>query len=191
MTPGEVIYSLDCQMEVDGFTTELDRSLFHMESTTSRWNVHWSAVDFSLIQAEILVEVETSQLQSTLVTTEDQLHLVVIQNHTDSHEIYIPQNSLLVDELPWRLSALPFEVAFRTQAAVAWSARWDAELQQSVPGYEQTAIIVRGGEPLAVPAGNFISWRVTVGEDKTAWYDVEPPHTLLRYENGILSYFLK
>ncbi|MBE0411565.1 MAG: CPBP family intramembrane metalloprotease, partial [Anaerolineales bacterium] len=39
MTPGEVIYSLECQKEVERFTVELDQSLFHMESTTSHWNV--------------------------------------------------------------------------------------------------------------------------------------------------------
>jgi hypothetical protein len=52
-------------------------------------------------------------------------------------------------------------------------------------------MIIRGGEPLAVPAGNFISWRVIVGQDNSAWYDVDPPFTLLRYDDGIFSYLLK
>lgn len=42
------------------------------------------------------------------------------------------------------------------------------------------------GAPLgSVPAGDFFAWRVSV-EDETAWYDSEPPHTLLQYDSGPL-----
>lgn len=45
------------------------------------------------------------------------------------------------------------------------------------------AVVVGGAEPLTVPAGDYLAWRVTVGED-TAWYDVDKPHTLLQYDSG-------
>jgi hypothetical protein len=50
-------------------------------------------------------------------------------------------------------------------------------------------VVVQGGEPIATPAGNYLAWRVEVGE-QTAWYDVEPPHTLLRYDDGQSIYLL-
>ena len=52
------------------------------------------------------------------------------------------------------------------------------------------ALVVTGEEMLATPAGNFLVWRVELG-DEIAWYTQEAPHTLVQYDNGFVTYVLK
>ena len=191
LTPGETVYLLNCRMEVTAFRVELGRSYYQMDDMTSQSTFHWSTENLQLNQADIMREGDFGWMQAVAVSVEDQLQLEVQFNDGVVHQISIPPSSLLIDEYPWRLSALPFSVAYGSETTLVWPARWDEDLQKSVPGFKETTIIIRGGEPLATPAGNFISWRVTVGEGRIAWYDAEPPHTLLRYDDGILTYLLK
>jgi hypothetical protein len=51
-------------------------------------------------------------------------------------------------------------------------------------------VVVRNAEPVWTPVGSFIAWRVTVGDRQTAWYDAEAPHTLVRYDDGLVTYLL-
>ena len=191
MTPGETTYELNCHVEVDAFSAELDHRDYQFKAMTSQRTYSWSSEDLFLIEAEIIRESDFDRLEANLAIIEDQLHLEVRRNDVVVDELHLPPNSLLVDEWPWRLSALPFSISLGSEVTMAWPAYWDTEDQHSIPGYEKTAVIIRGGEPLATPAGNFISWRVTTGQNRIAWYDVEPPHTLLRYDDGILIYLLK
>ena len=48
---------------------------------------------------------------------------------------------------------------------------------------------MRGQENVSTPAGGFVAWRVTVGEE-TAWYDVQAPHTLVKYNLYGVTYLL-
>jgi hypothetical protein len=101
----------------------------------------------------------------------------------------IPGEALVQGEWPWRLSALPFEQTFGARVTLAWPQRWSEVTQTSMPTAEQVVLVVLGGEPIATPAGNYLAWRVAIG-DQTAWYDIQSPHTLLRYEDGITAYVL-
>ena len=75
------------------------------------------------------------------------------------------------------------------QANYAWPSLWQPETESSVPAVEEMAVIVAGAEPVTTPVGNFIAWQVKMGR-WTAWYDVNAPHTLLRYEFGSAAYVL-
>ncbi|HQE93763.1 MAG TPA: CPBP family intramembrane metalloprotease [Anaerolineae bacterium] len=104
----------------------------------------------------------------------------------------LPAEILVDGEWPWRLSALPFAMTYgSTQPLALVSAEGHIQI---VPAF----VLVTGSEPSWTPAGNFITWKVTVtcemdGQETTltAWYDVEAPHTLVRYDNGEVSYLLE
>jgi hypothetical protein len=102
----------------------------------------------------------------------------------------LPPQALVVDEWPWRLAALPFSLGYGRQTSLAWPHKWDPALQASPPGLEEAVVLVRGVEPLAGPEGPVEAWRVTVGGEQTAWYAAEAPHSLMRYEAGMLTYVL-
>ena len=96
-----------------------------------------------------------------------------------------PANGLISGEWPWRLSALSFKDTYSARGSL---------LQPYLPAGDQATddeivVVVLGGEPLATPVGNFIAWRVEIGE-QTAWYDVDAPHHLLQYDDGTRVYTL-
>lgn len=95
----------------------------------------------------------------------------------------IAPTALLDDLWPWQLAALPFAAGGSYDATLVYPQRYDQDLERSVLTTTDVAVIVGGAEPLMVPAGDYLAWRVSVGED-TAWYDVDPPHKLLQYDSG-------
>ena len=101
----------------------------------------------------------------------------------------LPNYALLPGEWPWRLMALPFDIGLGQRASFIWPSRWQPETETNGLAVEETAVIVLGAEPVATPAGHFIAWRVKFGS-WTAWYDVNTPHTLLRYDAGFAVYVL-
>jgi len=101
-----------------------------------------------------------------------------------SAEAEMSQPLLVAGEWPWRMSALDFGVLATWKVTLAKPVQ--DENGAVVYAFEDTLLRVRGAEPVAVPAGIYVAWRVTVG-DATAWYDSEAPHTLVRYEeNGVI-----
>lgn len=107
--------------------------------------------------------------------------------------IALPSDSVLMAyEWAWRLSALPFEVAYGGETTFVV-----IEPDGSATAYD-AFVNVRGGEPTWTPAGTFVAWKVIVsweGEQgrerrQTAWYDAESPHTLVRFDDGSVSYVL-
>lgn len=104
----------------------------------------------------------------------------------------LPAGAFFDGEWPWRLSALPFAIAYgSTQPLVLVNS-------QGYVAIVDAFIMVAGSEPAWTPAGNFVTWKITVtytldGEETTlsAWYDVDAPHTLVRYDNGEVSYLLE
>ncbi len=106
-------------------------------------------------------------------------------------EAELDAGALLADELPWRLSALPFESGYARLARVIepdYAASPDAPVG---PAVQDRLVIVDGGEPLALPAGKFIAWRVRIGERQVAWYEQDAPHRLLKYDDGVQVWQLK
>ncbi len=52
---------------------------------------------------------------------------------------------------------------------------------------------VKGRENVTLPAGSFEAWRLKVdsgGSTQDAWYNVDPPHVLLKYNNGAQTFQL-
>lgn len=101
-----------------------------------------------------------------------------------------PRDALLHGEWPWRLRAMPFRAGLAQRATLVHPGRWGDSPQEREYLAEGVVVIVRGAEPLWTPAGRHIAWRVTVGEDYAAWYDVEYPHDLLSYTDGSVTWLL-
>ena len=100
---------------------------------------------------------------------------------------------LLPYEWAWRLSAMPFELAYAADATFV-------QLDQEGHAQLRPALVnVEGAEPTWTPAGTFVAWKVVVtwedenGQEQhqTAWYDSDAPHTLVNFNDGIVSYALQ
>ncbi len=97
---------------------------------------------------------------------------------------------LMAGEWPWRLSALPFQLAYSREAALLWPYRSVPDVDGRAPAKGDVTVVVRTAEEITTPAGTFVTWRVTVGETYTAWYTVEAPHHLVAFDDGMLNWRL-
>lgn len=98
---------------------------------------------------------------------------------------------LMAGEWPWRLSAVPFELAYSREISLVWPYRSAEGIDGRAPARRDGFVVVRTAEQVSTPAGEFVTWRVTVGDRYTAWYTVEPPHTLIAYSDDMVTWRLK
>ena len=195
--------TLTCHISQDAFETDLPIDLpesfegfslpeYSAAGTAfeSAERIIWDKADLSVQAMESTRASETAQFTLTQMTTGDSATLRV-EGNGEPQTMTLPSGTFLDTEWPWRLSALPFDLAYgSTQPLVLVN-------RQGYVNIVDAFIVVAGSEPAWTPAGNFVTWRVDVtytldGEETTlsAWYDVDAPHTLVRYDNGEVSYLL-
>jgi membrane protease YdiL (CAAX protease family) len=191
MTSEEDVLALDCQVHRSAFEVRVPGSYFNMTEMTWQQTTHWKQKELDLLSARGNLQQGEEELTLALSPAEEGLTLSVIRNNEHPQELALPSNALLAGEWPWRLSALPFDLAYGSRAALIQPGPWEDSMPRKV------CVLVRGAEPVWTPAGNFVAWKVTVGSCgdaeyrlETAWYDVKAPHTLVRYDDTIVSYLL-
>lgn len=202
LTPQSDSVELACQVQQDAFEADLPFNLpadfdaltlpslsLAGEAFESNQRVIWAKADLALRALSGTRETGDSAL--TLIAGEaDKMLRVERANATETAAL--PPGTLLDGEWPWRLSALPFALTYgSTQPLALVSNEGRIRIVDAF-------VIVEGGEPAWTPAGNFVTWKVAVsyeidGEETTltAWYDVDAPHTLVRYDNGEVNYLLE
>jgi membrane protease YdiL (CAAX protease family) len=204
LTPQADNVTLTCHVSQDAFETELPFSLPKTfegitlpgygeagDAFESAERITWARADLSVEAMDSTRESDTAQFTLTHTATADGATLRV-EGNGETQTIALPSGAFLDGEWPWRLSALPFSLAYGSTQPLVLVNR---------EGYIKVVdafIVVASSEPAWTPAGNFVTWKVTVtytldGEETTlsAWYDVEAPHTLVRYHNGEVSYLLE
>lgn len=126
---------------------------------------------------------ETASVRTELVDSKLKVKNEPIGSSPQTREF--PADGLINGEWPWRLSALAFGDTYSVRSSLLKP--YLAVDNQATD--DAVIIVVQGGEPLATGEGNYIAWRVDIGE-QTAWYDVDAPHHLLRYDDGSRVYTL-
>lgn len=204
LTPQSDSVTLTCQISQEAFETDLPIDLpenfegislpEHEAAGTayeSAERIIWAKTDLSVRSMDSTRTSETTHLTLTHLAGENGA-LLQVEGGDAPQTITLPTGAFLDGEWPWRLSALPFDIAYgSTQPLVLVN-------RQGYVNVVDAFIIVTGSEPTWTPAGNFVTWKVTVtytldGKKTTlsAWYDVDAPHTLVRYDNGEVSYLLE
>ena len=181
-------YQLHCLIDQQAFEAHQGSSSYYSGAHQRQYTASWSAQDGRLVAFES-TGVQNYTLHVLVQPGGEGMLLQVSDSQGLSEEMDFPQDALLGDEWPWRLMALDFEMGGIWRAKFVWPLRWLAEIEKSVPQAEDVVVSFLGIEPLVTPAGNFVAWRVEAG-DLTAWYDTQPPHTLLCYDNGMVRFML-
>jgi hypothetical protein len=174
---------LDCEVQKG-------RGYPEMDEVDLQQTVRWRGEDLQLVEGQAVQRTGEHRLTMGLARVGEGLVLSVSQDDEPVDELSLPDDALLMGEWPWRLSALPFHLSYSRKTTLAWSDGWLQHGQGSAPNADDTYVAVRNAEPVWTPVGNFITWRVTLGARQTAWYNAEPPHTLVRYDDGIVVYLL-
>ena len=181
-------YQLHCLIDQQAFEAHQGSSSYYSDTHQRQYTASWSAQDGRLAAFES-AGVQNYTLHVLVQSGGEGMLLNVSDSQGLSEEMDFPSDALLVDEWPWRLMALDFQTGGIWRAQFVWPLRWVEQFNKSVPQTETVLVSVLGVEALVTPAGNFVAWRVEVG-DLTAWYDTQPPHTLLSYDNGMVRFVL-
>ena len=182
-------YLLDCQVEQKAFKARKGQSYYQTNAYNANLKARWDLSNLQLLEASGDQQGEGLNQEFNVHQAGQGIVLSTIQNNEAAQTLELPANAFLMGEWPWRLSAMPFQIGYVGKVSLAWPSRYSQEANHSVPTLDETVVSVQGAEPLATPAGNFIAWKVTMG-DQTAWYDTKIPYTLLRYDDGMVSYIL-
>jgi hypothetical protein len=67
---------------------------------------------------------------------------------------------------------------------------WRQETEDNGPLLKQEKLTITGPESISVPAGEFLAWKVTLSNGQTAWYSVEQPTILLRFDANMFNFLL-
>jgi hypothetical protein len=109
----------------------------------------------------------------------DQVDIKALVNGEErSAAVKVSHNILDNDQLLMTLRAIPFAEGYEAATLLVAPAR---ALRIT------TTVRVQGREKVEVPAGTSEVWRVELdfGQAKQqVWYEVEPPHRMLQYDNG-------
>lgn len=183
-------YLLDCTVEQQAFEARQGQSFYKSGAYTLRQTARWDRASLDLLGVEGSQTGDGSDLSWQLVREGPGLSLAVTEDGRPLERLALPAGALFAGEWPWRLQGIPFSLSYSRRATLAWPLRWSQAAQTSLPLAEEGLVVVVGAEPLGTPAGRFIAWRVNIG-DRTAWYDAQTPHRLLRFDDGdVISYRL-
>ena len=96
-------------------------------------------------------------------------------------EVFVLESS----SWPWVLRFMPFAPDYVGSAYLFKPYTWRPETEDNGPVMETVTVTVQGPETLGAPGASRQAWKVTVGQGETAWYSVDAPHVLLKYDSGI------
>lgn len=182
-------YLLDCQIQQKAFKASKGQSYYQSGAYDANLTARWDTSNLQLLEANESQQGEEINLKTSVRQAGKGLILSTTQDNEPAQTLELPANALLMGEWPWRLSAMPLQLGYVAKVSLARPNRYSQEAKRSTPMLDETVVSMQDAEPLATPAGNFIAWKVTLG-DQTAWYDSQAPYTLLRYDDGMVSYLL-
>jgi hypothetical protein len=180
---------LDCELHQEAFEAQADRSYFNLDEQHHRQQAVWSLPDLELLHLNAWLQTGDTQTNATVQQGEAGM-VLSLQDAEGIEVLELSGHPVVVAyEWPWRFSAVPFREILAGRVMLAQPIIWREDTQSAGPAQERVWAKMQGAEPLATPAGRFIAWRVALG-DETAWYNVDPPYTLLQYDDGTVTWVL-
>ena len=188
LTPEVQWISLKCRTEYDLGDT-LNR-LWLKPSGESRLDVRWRPDDLTILTADGW-QIDGGRETSLRLTAnmEGGLDLWKTTHGEDAELMDLPANTLLAGEWPWRVGTLAPNATYVRRATIVGPTVQSLFGLSQDPPAQAGHLLVYGAEPVAAPAGNFIAWRVTAGE-QTAWFDIDDPETVVQFDDGHLIWAL-
>ncbi len=186
----DLVITLDCTRENQAYELQLGNSFYSSADMQTTLHVAWNQEDLSISRLEQTDQAE-NYLSETVIKQESfGPVLYVTQNGTQQARDFPPE-ALFEDEWAWRLIALPFQKNLIAQTDYVVPLMWREKTKDSGPVlYENYYIAVLGQETIDVPAGTFDTWKVSLNNLLTVWYDVQTPHSLVKFESRMFDYAL-
>jgi membrane protease YdiL (CAAX protease family) len=201
LTPGLNVWDLNCQAQQAAYEVRTPTSFFSEGAVEEHLWAEWDQTSMMLVRAELTATIASGTVvTATVRSADEELELLVAVGGRSAGRLGLPatalvagggaRSPLMIGEWPWRLSALPFRAAYSRRVSLAWPYRSVEGIEGRAPFDESTTLRVRNAERFSTPAGTFAAWRVVVGDRLTAWYDTNPPHALVGYNDDLLTWVL-
>ncbi len=186
----EETINLSCQQKFEGFEYQTGSSYYSSSAGESTLDVAWmtNTLDlFSLDKQNIYQE----SFNSWRIEDLDGNLMLLIQSESiaENNHITTPQ-TLVEDEWAWRLMGLPFSNGQTYLVDYLTPLTWRNETNDNGPLLQELRLVVTGPEQISVPAGDFQTWKISLGNGQTAWYSVENPYILVRFDGTMFNYLL-
>jgi len=102
---------------------------------------------------------------------------------------FMPQ-TLIEEEWGWRMMGLSFVPGRTYSVEYLVPLTWRERTKDNGPLLKKERLTISGPENIIVPAGEFQAWKVSLSNGQTAWYSVEQPTILLRFDSTMVNYLL-
>jgi len=173
--------AFDCTGEQRPFEVRWLNSVYQSGGYTRRSQGRWQRGDMRLLQASFHFESDQTRWQAEAVSQADGLR--VSAGDAPDGSATLPADSLLAQEWPWRLSALPFERANFSGSQVILGRPERLAAGDGPPESETVYALLRGQERLFLNGRALTAWKVKL-DRASAWYDIQSPHNLVQFEDG-------
>lgn len=183
------VQELACTWQVQDYDIAIGSSRWISGAFSRSFASRWAANLPEQRQVTWQMEAADSSTRLTSAASAAGLDIVLERNGAPLASATLESSAVLEDELPWRLASLPFQTGYARLVKVIVPSHDTG--QKPAPAQQNRLVIVEGGESIMTPAGNFIAWRVKIGERQVAWYQASEPHRLLKYDDGVQVWVLK
>lgn len=202
LTPEAETVLLECDAHQDAYEVTVGNSYFSDRAVDQSQEIRWDRNTLNIVEGQITAALfDDSRVEILLEQSGDELTVrtildgEVIDETTQPHDALIEEGGLptplLIGEWPWRLSAMPMEAAYSRTVTLVWPFASPENNDEWQIDSETTSLIVRTADVFPASTGDVITWRVTVGDNYTAWYSVDEPHTLIAYDDGMVTWVLR
>ncbi len=187
---GEVDSNLSCQRAFEGFEIQTDTGYFSSLAGTSSLNVQWQTDNLhlvSLFQKNLNDKYEHNWQVKEL---DENLLLSIQAENLAQDSLSFSALTLVEEEWFWRLMGLDFIPGKSYKVEYLIPLTWRQETEDNGSQIKQEKLTITGPESISVPAGEFQSWKVSLSNGQTAWYSVEQPTILLRFDANMFNLLL-
>lgn len=202
LTPGLDTILLECSAEQEAYEVTVGRSYFSDRAAQQTQQIYWDRETLYIVEGQITGTLfDGSEVEVLIESDGNELVARTMVDGSLVGEETVPPDALieaggltsplLVGEWPWRLSAMPLQVAYSRMATIVWPFAAPENDDEWQTFSEMDPVVVRTADIFPANTGDIVTWKVTVGERYTAWYSVDEPHTLIAYDDNMVTWVLR
>lgn len=186
ITPHGETFNLACDSNIDAFEVKQANSIWVDEGHTANLDVTWSSA-FDLLDYSYTM----TTLNGTAFTYMVKDGSLVTSGRGEETPVALPEKYLMDFEWAWKVSNLDGSGGLFYKSPYVHLSDWDNELNKNVTLVKDEVIHIAGEETLNLPAGEFKTWKVTLG-GQTAWYaqDDKLGPRPVQFDDAMLIYSL-
>ena len=202
LTAGDPL-GMSCSSEVEAYKVQRGNSYYESSGGRRADSAHWQAPGGQMLDGSTALDlVGGYQSTRSWALQADGFAIQVEDENAPEPSLTLPLNetplagnaSLLATTdyfWPWQLAGLKLEQDANGRVVIFNPFTWREKTRDNGPQARAEVLKVVGMEEVLTPAGSFSAWRVDLGTRATAWYDSADPRRVVKFFNGVETWYLK